>query len=102
MDLEKLKVAILSDNLRITIHADEELEEDNISVIDIKCALKNAEVIEDYPNTKPYSSCLVLCFDNNNNPIHFVWAYDAEIKIAILITAYRPAPNKWVEYRKRI
>ncbi|MBI2996171.1 MAG: DUF4258 domain-containing protein [Candidatus Melainabacteria bacterium] len=101
MNFEDLKSAIQSDNFRITQHALQEKDADNISILEIKTSIKHAEVIEDYPSSKPLPSCLVLSFNNKNEPIHTVWALDKGSQIAILITVYRPNPKKWVEYKKR-
>ena len=101
MDLEELKFVVKSDRFKVTIHALQEKEADNISLIDIEQSLVNSEIIEDYKNDKPFPSCLVLGFGNNSKPIHSVWAYNSDSKQAVLITVYRPNPEKWVEYRKR-
>ena len=101
MDLKDLKVAILANNLRVTLHADEELEKDNLTISDIKLSLETFEIIEDYPLSKALPSCLILSFSRNSEPIHTVWAYNSKTKRVVLITAYRPDPIKWVKYRRR-
>lgn len=101
MDFNKLKSIILSDKFRITLHALREKDLDNLSIDEIKISMYNAKIIEDYPESKPFASCLVLSFNSKNDPIHSVWGYDETIEGAILITVYRPNPEKWVEYKKR-
>lgn len=101
MDLERLKLAVLSDNFRITLHALKEKDADNISLDDIKKSLYFSEIIEEYPKSRPLPSCLVLGFTSEGDPIHTVWAYDEGSGIAIMITVYRPNPEKWVEYKRR-
>lgn len=101
MDIEKLKSVILTENFKITFHALQEKEFDNLSIDEIIHSINNAELIEDYPTSKPFPCCLLLSFNNKNQPIHSVWAYTSEAKMAILITVYRPSPEKWVEYKKR-
>lgn len=101
MDLEELRKTVKSNNYRITFHALKEKEADNISLDEIIYSFDRAEVIEDYPSSKPFPCCLVLGFNNKGEPIHTVWAYDEHIQMAILITVYRPNPEKWVEYKER-
>lgn len=101
MDLKNLKVAIESDNFRITIHAFQELDADKITVDELISSFENAEIIEDYLGSKPLPCCLVLSFTDKNYPVHSVWAYNENSKSATLVTVYSPNPAKWVEYKKR-
>ena len=101
MDIGKLKHAVKSDHFKVTLHALQEKEFDNLTLAEIKQSVESSIIIEDYPDDKPYPSCLVLGFTVQKEPIHSVWAYDYTSGIAILITVYRPSPEKWVEYRKR-
>ena len=101
MKLEDLQTAVKLKNFKVTLHALQEKEADDILLSEIKESFQNAEVIENYPEDKPFPSCLVLGFDFKNEPIHSVWAYDEISSMAVLITVYRPDSNKWVEYKKR-
>ena len=101
MNLEDLKYSIVTNNLRVTLHADEELEKDNLTLRDILMSIESFEIIEDYPLSKPLPSCLILSFTINNEPVHTVWAYNNTTKRVILITVYRPDPVKWIEYKRR-
>ncbi len=100
MDLKETKLAIQSNNFRITLHALKELEADDITIKELKKSIASAEIIEDYSYSKPMPSCLMLSFDNVG-PIHSVWAHDESSSRFILVTAYRPNPKKWVEYKLR-
>jgi len=59
------------------------------------------EIIEDYPDDKPFPSCLIFGENLRRDPIHSVWAYNLENKWAALITVYRPNPEKWINWRIR-
>lgn len=55
-----------------------------------------AVVIEDYPDTRKEPSILVLQHDRDGLPIHVMWGIPkAEGTPAVLVTAYRPAPDRW-------
>ena len=63
---------------------------------DVTKVIKNGQVIVDYPDDKPYPSCLMLGFVNDT-PVHVVFAFDEENKIGIVITAYTPDRQLWTE-----
>jgi len=81
-------------------HADEEAQDENLILKEIIASVIKGEVIEQYQKDKPYPSCLILGNDIKNNPVHSVWAYNGETKASILITVYRPDPNKWMNDNK--
>ena len=101
MNLAKIKKAINSDRVNITAHARKEARNDLLILDEIFFASKNGEIIEDYPDDKPYPSCLIYGTTTANDPIHSVWAYDIGSKIAILITVYRPDPTQWTNWKER-
>lgn len=70
-------------------HALKRLLERELSREDVLLTLQNGEVIEEYPNDFPFSSCLI--FNNDYlNPIHVVVALDIESMRVFIITVYRP------------
>lgn len=101
MDIIKIQEAIEKGNINISEHADEELENDSIADEELYYSVFNGEVIEDYADDKPFPSCLIFGMDRINKPIHSVWAYSDKHKIAVLITAYIPDPEKWINNRIR-
>ena len=63
--------------------------------------MQYGEIIEDYPDDKPYPSCLVLGKTSIGDPVHSVWAYNEFNKWAVIVTAYRPNPEVWIDWKKR-
>ncbi len=59
------------------------------------------EIIEEYPEDKPYPSCLIYGDTFPGEPVHSVWAYNEANRWAVLITVYRPDPKRWINWRKR-
>lgn len=57
--LEKIKSAIVKGRINMTDHADEELANDEILDKDLLHSVLHGEIIEDYPDDKPFPSCLV-------------------------------------------
>lgn len=101
MDIKEIKKAIKEERINITEHADEELEDDEISNEDLYASVFNGEIIEDYPKDFPFPSCLIYGRDRKGKAIHSVWAYSEDDQIAVLITAYLPDSNKWIEFKIR-
>jgi len=85
----------------MTDHADEELANDEISDEDLFHSALHGEIIEDYPDDKPFPCCLVYGKDQKGRYIHSVWAHSSELDIAIVITGYIPDPNRWRDYKTR-
>lgn len=101
MDLSKIQAAAKNRRHLLTEHAEDELVEDNLRLEDVVKSLMEGEIIEDYPDDFPFPSCLVYGKNERGEPIHSVWAFDDKKNLAILITTYRPDPQKWVDYKKR-
>ncbi len=101
MDIQDIIEAIRHNHIRITDHADEEAQADQLSFDEIFFSVLHGEIIEEYPTDKPYPSCLIYGDNFVGEPIHSVWAYNAATKWAVLITVYRPDPERWINWRIR-
>ena len=66
MNLQDIIDAVDNHRIRISDHADEEREQDRLDLDEIYHTLKHGEIIEDYPEDKPFPSCLVLETGNNS------------------------------------
>ncbi len=99
--LEVIVEAVAHNRLRITDHADEEAANDKLSLNDVFASIMAGEIIESYPNDKPYPSCLVFGKAPCGSAVHSVWAYNNLTDSAVLITVYRPDPGRWIDGRVR-
>lgn len=99
--LERLRALIGAGRYRITLHAEQERDADEITIDEIEQAYSSAssEIIEDYPDDPRGHSALVLAFTGSQAPLHAVWSIHENT--AILITIYRPDPKLWTNWRKR-
>jgi hypothetical protein len=93
--------AIRAKHVKITDHADEEASEDDLKYEEIYNSVLRGEIIADYPDDRPYPSCLIFGMTFKGEPVHSVWAYNRESRWAVLITVYRPDPLKWINWRER-
>ncbi len=96
-----IKKQVESGNYETTHHAEKEREEESISLIDIKNAIINGQIIENYPNDPRGKSCLINGKSMDDKPIHAVCGYEEDKPIRI-ITTYRPQKPKWVSPTKRV
>ncbi len=101
MKIDEITEAIRLNNVNITLHARKEAKEDALKLDDIFFSVCSGQIIEDYPDDFPYPSCLIYGKTPLKNPVHSVWAYDSESRIAVLITVYRPDPELWIDWKER-
>ncbi len=93
--------AVRQSRLRISDHADEEAQADTLTFDEIFFSILQGEIIETYPDDRPYPSCLVYGDTFEGDPVHSVWAYNEDNRWAVLITVYRPDPARWVNWKTR-
>ncbi|HEX6963284.1 MAG TPA: DUF4258 domain-containing protein [Lacipirellula sp.] len=101
MDIGQLHQSIRTENVRITDHADEEIAADCLVLDDVYASVLAGEIIEDYLTDHPLPSCLVYGQSTRGDPIHSVWAYNQVSGRAVLVTVYRPDPDRWIDWRQR-
>ena len=101
MSIGDIVEAIRAGRVRITDHADEEAQADRLTYDEIFDSVARGQIIEDYPDDRPYPSCLILGSLTGGYPLHSVWGYNEASGWAVLITVYRPDPDRWIEWRKR-
>lgn len=93
IDIEVLKKHYHNDTVIISEHAAERFRQRNIKARDIKQAIFNGEIIEQYPDDFPFPSCLILGKTINEQYIHIVMSNEGTM--SRIITAYYPDKNKW-------
>jgi len=101
VEISDLITAIQAGRIRITDHADEEAQDDNLNYDEIFFSVVQGEIIEQYGKDRPFPSCLVYGCTFEGEPVHSVWAYNEQTRWAVLITVYRPDPERWINWRKR-
>jgi hypothetical protein len=100
VDIGVLREAVEHGLVHVTDHADEEANNDSLTLAEIYESLSSGRIIEDYPGDRPYPSCLVMgrCHQGREaEPVHRVWAYNQGSGFCVLITVYRPDPARWYD-----
>ena len=100
IDIIDLRKYFESDNVLISDHAAMRFRQRGLKVKDIRCAVDNGEIIEQYPHDFPCPSCLILGKTRDGKYIHVVMSDEG--KMSRIITAYYPDSNKWdVQFKVR-
>ena len=96
--IEKVRVLVSAGDVRISEHGYDELAEDSLTAREVLGGIVDAAVVEEYPNYPKGPCILLLQKDKSGSPIHVVWGIPkGHDKPAVLITAYRPDPERWDE-----
>ena len=95
---EKIKELVRVGQIRISYHAYEEIENDNLFVGDIVGGIEEGIPIEFYPDFPKGSCLLVLQRDASGSPLHVLWGIPKGHQTPVgLITVYKPDPERWAE-----
>ncbi len=95
IDIETLKQYYKEDMVIVSEHAAERFRQRNIKARDIRHAVFNGEIIEQYPDDFPFPSCLILGNTSKGQYIHIVMSDEGSM--SRIITAYYPDKHKWSE-----
>lgn len=74
MNLERLRYKVKTGQYFISRHAQKRLDERNITNDELLKVIFEGEIIEDYPDDKPYPSCLMIKYVRENEPLYVVCA----------------------------
>ncbi len=77
------------------------MRDDYLTTQQVVEAIRKFEIIEKYPDAKPFPACLLLCKLENGKPLHIVCALPKHSDILIIVTLYIPSEGDWLNYRRR-
>ena len=103
MDEDTLLVGIqaqaASRLIRVTDHAREEMEDETITLSEVLEAIASGQIIENYPEHRRGSCCLILGMTTQRRPLHLVCT--TSLPLLVIITVYVPALPKWKNPKER-
>ncbi|MBJ7899050.1 MAG: DUF4258 domain-containing protein [Cyanobacteria bacterium RI_101] len=92
--IRELRQKFSSEQFEFSKHALDQFILRQIQVREVREVIANGQVIEDYPNDKYGSSCLISGLTQNQRPIHIQCSYPSRPMIKI-ITLYEPDSQLW-------
>jgi hypothetical protein len=98
--LDEIRTKIRNGQFEFSQHATDQTIIRHIRVQEVREAIEESEVIEDYPNDKYGPSCLILGFTKSKRPLHIQCSYPSRPLVKI-ITLYEPAPLRWIHFKTR-
>jgi hypothetical protein len=101
MDITRIKELVQQKRYKTSHHAEVEREAETITIDDLKTAILNGKLLEDYPDDPRGSSCLMLGIAGDGRPLHIVLTILDQLEEVLIITVYIPVPPKWLDPRTR-
>jgi hypothetical protein len=98
--IEEIRTKIQVGQFEFSKHAVDQSILRQISVQELREAIANGEIIEDYPEDKYGPSCLILGFTQAGRPLHVQCSYPSR-PLAKIVTLYEPDPSQWIDFRVR-
>ena len=98
--IKDIKVKFGQGDYEFSKHAVDQTILREISVQEIREAIKSADIIEDYPEDKYGPSLLLFGLTKEKRPIHIQCSYPSSSLVKV-ITVYEPGPDHWIEFKKR-
>jgi Domain of unknown function (DUF4258) len=92
--IEEIRQKISDDRFEFSKHALDQSILRKILVREVREAIANGQIIEDYPDDKYGASCLISGLNQDLRPIHIHCSYPSRPLIKI-ITVYEPSPQRW-------
>ena len=86
---KKIDLLVSSAKVEWKKHALQRMFERSITRDEVKQAILNGKIIEEYEDDYPFPSFLVVCV-SIDKPIHVVISYDEKAGICFVITTYEP------------
>jgi hypothetical protein len=92
--LARIRAQANAENIRITQHAQQEMVEENVTLNDVLETITTGQILENYPEHRRGSCCLINGFTKNGRPLHVVCT--TMQPVLIIITVYEPKPPQWI------
>lgn len=93
VSIDDIRQLCAADAIYWSAHLAKRLIKWGIARNDVKCAINNGKIIEDYPEDYPHPSCLISGHGENGDALHVVCG--SEGTQLWMITTYKPDLTKW-------
>ena len=97
--LARIQRQAAAEALRVTQHAQKEMDAEEIALDEVLAAIANGQVLENYSEHKRGACCLLYGRTHRGRPLHIVCTTTKPL--LIIITVYEPLPPKWLSPTQR-
>lgn len=97
--LAKIQTQAAAEAIRVTQHAQKEMDDEEITLDEVLVAISNGQIIEDYPDHSRGACCLLCGYTSAGRPLHTVCSTTEQL--LVIITVYGPALPKWISPTQR-
>jgi len=98
--IDDIRKKIAAGQFEYSKHAADQSILRRITIQELREAIANAEIIEDYLEDKYGPSCLLFGLTKKSRPLHIQCAYPSRPLIKI-VTIYEPDPAEWLDFTVR-
>jgi hypothetical protein len=98
--IEEIRKKVAADEFEFSKHAVDQSIIRRISVQELREAISNGDVIEDYPEDRYGPSCLIYGKTAVGRAIHVQCTYPSRPLVKV-ITLYEPDPERWIDFKVR-
>lgn len=92
--LAQVRAQAQAENIRLTVHAHQEMVEKDFTLDDILAALASGQMLENYPEHRRGACCLIGGTSQQGRPLHIVCTTAGPV--LIIITVCEPKLPRWV------
>ncbi len=98
--VDDLRRKIEADEFELSKHAVDQSIRRRISAQEVRGAIANGEIIEEYPEDKYWPSYLIYGRTAKGRPLHVQCSHPSR-PLVKLVTLYEPDPARWIDYKER-
>jgi hypothetical protein len=98
--IDEIRRKIKAGRFEFSKHAVDQSLRRRISVREMRQAIADGEMIEEYPEDKYWPSYLIFGTTTDGRPLHVQCSHPARPLVKI-VTLYEPDPTRWIGFRAR-
>ena len=98
--IDEIRKKVAADECELSKHAVDQSIIRRIRMSEMREAISNGVVIEDYPEDKYGPSCLIHGKTAGGRAIHIQCSYPSRHVVKV-ITVYEPDPERWIDFKVR-
>lgn len=98
--IDEIRKKVAADEFELSKHAVDQSIIRRVRMSEMREAISNGEVIEDYPEDKYGPSCLIYGKTAGGRAIHVQCSYPSR-QVVKVITVYEPDPERWIDFKVR-